>query len=75
MQQTGRMDTDVVVLATVLVTILLAVVALTFLGARRRGQRWYVAVASGLLFPVAWLLWYVRDEHPYRAGHRRASRS
>jgi len=67
------MDTDVVVLATGLVTILFSVVALTLHNNQRRGQRWYVAVASGLLFPVAWLLWYVRDEHPYRDGHRRTS--
>ena len=39
---------------------------LTGLGARRRGAGALATVVSGLAFPVAWTLWYVRDEHPYR---------
>ncbi|QBJ95782.1 hypothetical protein ERC79_07255 [Rhodococcus sp. ABRD24] len=35
---------------------------LTSLGARRRGQVRTLAVLSGALFPVTWVVWYLRDE-------------
>ncbi len=45
----------------------------TCLGSRRRGNSYRVALISGLCFPVAWAVWYVRDERPYSQGslHRR----
>jgi hypothetical protein len=55
----------------VLVSAVLALAVLTALGAHRRGQTIQRAVLVGLLFPAAWTVWYVRDEHPYRGryGH------
>jgi hypothetical protein len=53
------------------VTVVLAAAAvlsfavLTGLGERRRGARPVVAVLAGLGFPVTWVVWYIRDEHPY----------
>jgi len=46
--------------------VLLAPVILTAVGARRRGQPWHIALVSAVLFPAAWTLWYVADEHPLR---------
>jgi hypothetical protein len=42
---------------------------MTALGSRRRGASVPVALVAGLLFPVTWAWWYVRDEHPYRRAH------
>lgn len=42
---------------------------LTGLGARRRGQALAPAAVAGLYFPVTWIVWYVRDEDPYRRTH------
>lgn len=28
-----------------------------------------VTVLAGVCFPVTWVLWYVRDEHPYERVH------
>ncbi|WGL50733.1 hypothetical protein P5P86_12240 [Nocardioides sp. BP30] len=36
-------------------------VALTAVGGRRRGHRYPVALVEGVLFPVAWAVWYARD--------------
>jgi hypothetical protein len=44
---------------------------LTGMGAHRRGVRLPLAVLAGLVFPITWTAWYVRDEHPYRRAHRR----
>lgn len=41
--------------------------ALTWLGQRRRGSGRGVASLAAAFFPVAWAVWYVADEHPYRA--------
>jgi len=41
---------------------ILALMVLTTLGARRRGNRLPVALVSGVLFPVTWAVWYSRDE-------------
>ncbi|MGF7119950.1 DUF6188 family protein [Rhodococcus sp. BE178] len=41
---------------------------LTCVGARRRGARWPMAVLSGALFLAAWVVWYIRDEHPFGAA-------
>jgi hypothetical protein len=48
------------------VLLLVGPMALTGWGAHRRGRRPAVAVLSGLFFPVAWVAWYLRDEHPSR---------
>ena len=48
---------------------LLALAVLTALGSTRRGARLPAAALSGLFFPVTWVLWYLRDVHPY-AGRR-----
>jgi hypothetical protein len=50
----------------VLVGPVLALSVLTALGAHRRGQTIPLSMLVGLLFPAAWTVWYVRDEHPYR---------
>jgi hypothetical protein len=43
---------------------------LTGLGAYRRGLAALPASLAGLFFPIAWIVWYLRDEHPYRHAHR-----
>jgi len=48
---------------------LLALAVLTALGSMRRGARLPAAALSGLFLPVTWVLWYLRDVHPY-AGRR-----
>jgi hypothetical protein len=52
------------VLAVALVVLPLPV--LTALGAHRRGVGPALALIAGLLFPITWTVWYLRDEHPYR---------
>ena len=47
------------------VLILAAPIALTALGARRRGRGNAVAIVSGLVFPFTWAAWYLVDEHPF----------
>lgn len=29
-----------------------------------------LAALAGILFPVTWIVWYLKDEHPYRRDHR-----
>jgi hypothetical protein len=48
---------------------LLALMFLTAQGASRRGLALLPALLAGLFFPVTWVVWYVRDEHPYRMTH------
>ena len=55
-----------VVLSLVLAGGSLALVILTGLGAHRRGLGGLPASLAGLFFPVTWVVWYLRDEHPYR---------
>ena len=38
---------------------------LTVVGQSRRGHGPVSAVVAGMLFPLTWIAWYVRDEHPY----------
>jgi hypothetical protein len=40
-------------------------VVLTALGARRRGNRVWSAMIARLAYPVTWVVWYTRDQHPY----------
>lgn len=46
-----------------------ALMALTAAGERRRSRSWGVAIAAGLLFPVAWIVWYVRDARRLSQPH------
>lgn len=48
--------------------------ALTVLGARARGCSWRLALASGLAYPIAWMVWYVVDERPRRRAGRLSPR-
>lgn len=42
---------------------------LTGVGSQRRHAGLVRAGLSALFFPVAWAVWYVRDEHPYARSH------
>ncbi len=53
------------VLAALVVCLALAVPVTTAVGARRRGLGVPAAVVVGVFFPVAWVVWYLRDERPY----------
>jgi hypothetical protein len=55
-----------------LLSVWLTLAALTCVGARRRGAGPAAALAAGVLFPVTWVVWYARDERPYRRRHRLA---
>lgn len=44
--------------------VIAALVVLTGAGSRRRGAGWPATIVSGLLFPLAWVVWYARDERP-----------
>ena len=46
----------------------LSLALLTALGEWRRGAHSVVVPLAGLLFPVTWLVWYVRDELRRPAG-------
>ncbi len=50
---------------------LLALMVLTAVGSRERGNGWRMAVLSGVCFPLTWVAWYARDELP--RAHRRPS--
>lgn len=58
----------VVLLAVGAAGAVLALVALTTVGARRRGRSVPAAVVAGLFFPVTWAAWYVVDRDPPPAG-------
>jgi hypothetical protein len=60
-------DDAVMLMVGLLVAALgLPLLVLTAIGAHRRGLPCPLAVLTGLPFPVAWTVWYLRDEHPYR---------
>jgi hypothetical protein len=59
---------------TLLGLLVLVLPTLTAVGARRRGAGIPLTVLAGVCFPVTWVVWYVRDEHPYQ-GENRAFRS
>jgi hypothetical protein len=50
----------------------LTLAVLTCVGARRRGAGPAAALAAGVAFPVTWVVWYARDERPFRRRHRLA---
>ncbi|NYD40604.1 hypothetical protein [Nocardioides panaciterrulae] len=60
----------VVLLVASAALVVAALGVLTGAGARRRGNGWALAGASGLLFPVTWVLWYVRDRRAERLRSR-----
>lgn len=60
------MDSDVVTIVLPVVIVLVALMTLTAIGAHRRGRNLLVATVAGVFFPVTWVAWYFRDEHPYR---------
>ncbi|WP_122817720.1 hypothetical protein [Nocardioides pantholopis] len=39
---------------------------LTGLGERRRGAAAWLSVVAGMLFPITWIAWYLKDERPAR---------
>lgn len=41
-------------------------VLLTISGARKRGNGRAASGVAGLFFPITWIAWYLRDEHPYQ---------
>lgn len=55
------------VAVTIVLPLIAALMVLTGLGARRRGAGPPLSVVSGLAFPVAWVVWYLRNERPYSA--------
>ena len=63
---TSRLATVVLALAAVL----LGCMGLAASGEWRRGHGRAVTVAAGIFFPVTWVVWYLRDERPYRTAHR-----
>ena len=60
------MNPEVAAAALVMGAILLALMGLTASGEHRRGRGVALSFAAGLLFPITWAIWYLRDEHPYR---------
>jgi hypothetical protein len=48
------------------VSVLITIMGLTMVGARRRGRGLPLAALAGLMFPVTWTIWYLHDEHPFR---------
>jgi hypothetical protein len=64
------MDPEVVAVALVVAAPLVALMALTATGGRRRGHGLVAALVAGLFFPVTWAVWYLRDQHPGRSVRR-----
>jgi hypothetical protein len=62
-------DTRYVAVALVGLGLVGILAILTSVGQRRRGRGIASATVAGIFFPVTWAVWYVRDEHPYRAAH------
>ena len=66
MSDTERMDDSMVTSVIAWIAPLLPLAVLTAFGERRRAGGLASAVVAGLFFPVTWIVWYLRDEHPYR---------
>jgi threonine/homoserine/homoserine lactone efflux protein len=64
------MDPEVVAVALVPGASVVALMALTAIGGRRRGRGLGLALVAGLFFPVTWAVWYLLDEHPGRSVRR-----
>jgi hypothetical protein len=63
------MTSVVAAVALVLCAVLLACMALTAVGQRRRGHGVAITVTAGIFFPVTWAVWYLRDERASRRAH------
>ncbi len=63
----------VVVGVVVLGAGLLWLAVLTGLGEHRRGASAPLVALAGLFFPITWLVWYLKDEQPFRRLSRRAA--
>lgn len=61
------MDPVIAILALLLGVALLGLMVLTAVGERRRGNGVVRSGVAGLFFPIAWAVWYQRDERPSRA--------
>lgn len=57
-------EVSVAVLGLALVTL----VVTTAVGSRRRGARGILPVLAGIVFPLTWVVWYLRDLPPREAG-------
>lgn len=64
------MTPEVAAVALVMGAALLALMGLTATGERRRGHGIALVLAAGFFFPITWVVWYLRDEHLYRAVRR-----
>ncbi|WP_375485012.1 hypothetical protein [uncultured Jatrophihabitans sp.] len=51
-----------------IVVVVASLVLLTTLGGARWGEGLLMALVGGLVFPVTWVVWFVRDNHS--AGRR-----
>jgi hypothetical protein len=60
--------------STLVACVVLAAPVMTCVGARRRGRGVPAALLAGIFFPVTWVAWYVRDEHPYAGRGPRVDR-
>lgn len=58
---TERMPSGVVLVMLLLAVPVSALAVLTAFGERHRGGSLPVVLGAGLLFPLAWVSWYVRD--------------
>ena len=65
--ETRHMNPAFVAVAVVVAAVLLVLVVLTAIGQRRRGTGVVLSLAGGLVFPIAWVVWYLKDQRPYRA--------
>lgn len=54
-------------LGAALAAVPVGLAVLTGTGARRRGGTVPLALLAAVFFPVAWVVWYVRDERPWTA--------
>ena len=61
------MDPVIAILALLLGAAVLGLMVLTAVGERRRGNGIGLSVVAGLFFPIAWVVWYQRDERLSRA--------
>ena len=57
----------------VLGAVLLSLPVLTGLGEHRRGANAPAVLVAGLFFPITWLVWYLKDEKPFRRPSRHAA--
>jgi uncharacterized membrane protein YphA (DoxX/SURF4 family) len=54
--------------AVVVAILSLPLAVLTAFGSHARGASVAAVLVSAVFFPVAWTVWYLKDEHPYRSG-------